>query len=183
MVWGCFGVSIVDRLFHSLNVRSMLSSTWNVERTPATGVYDIGDSIGDPLFQKDDAPIRKAKMATESFESVNVDAMEHPRFSLDYNTIEHLWVQLKQRLYQKCLEFCKARGNPVTVKARLADVLFGIWEEIPTPKSMPDRVEAAIHAKGWYTRYQFLLCLALSVFFTALQYFRSNLFLIFIGST
>jgi len=45
------------------------------------------------------------------------------------------------------------------VKARLAEVLPEIWEEIPEAyfetlgKGMPDRVAAVIDGKGWYTRY------------------------------
>ena len=45
------------------------------------------------------------------------------------------------------------------MKARLAGVLPEIWEEIPSRvfaglwKSMTDRVEAVIDAKGWCTRY------------------------------
>jgi transposase len=93
-------------------------------------VYDIRDSIGVPLFQQDNAPIHKAKTVTEWFEFVNIDTMEHPPYFPDLNPIEHLWVQLKPRFHQKYPEICNARGNPDTVKARLAEVLPEIWEEI-----------------------------------------------------
>jgi hypothetical protein len=41
------------------------------------GAVEKTDSIGDPLFQQDNAPIHKAKKVTGWFKSVNVDTMEH----------------------------------------------------------------------------------------------------------
>jgi hypothetical protein len=50
-------------------------------------------------------------------------------------------------------------GGLDKVKARLAEVLPEMWEEILVAhfekllNSMPNRVAAAIDPKGWYTRY------------------------------
>jgi len=90
---------------------------------------------------------------------LNVDPLDHPPYSPDLNPIEYAWVELKRRLHEKYPDLCKTPGNPDTVKAHLTKVLPKIWEELPQSvfeklwKSMPDRVQAVIDAKGWYTHY------------------------------
>ena len=50
-------------------------------------------------------------------------------------------------------------GGPQKVKKKLAEILPLYLEKIPPKqfealwKSMPDRVQVVIKAKGWYTRY------------------------------
>jgi len=90
---------------------------------------------------------------------LNVDPLDHPPYSPDLNPIEYAWVELKRRLHEKYPDLCKTPGNPDTVKAHLTKVLPKIWEELPQSvfeklwKSTPDRVQAVIDAKGWYTHY------------------------------
>jgi transposase len=82
-----------------------------------------------------------------------------PLYSPDLNPIQHVWVELKCRLHRKYPDIGNTKGGPDKVKARLAEVLPEIWEEILDAyfenlrKSIPDRVAAVIDANGWYTRY------------------------------
>jgi hypothetical protein len=53
----------------------------------------------------------------------------------------------------------ETRGGQQVVKRRLREILPQVWETIPPEffeklwRSMPQRVEAVIQAKGWYTKY------------------------------
>lgn len=90
---------------------------------------------------------------------MNFQVDEYPAFSPDLNPIEHVWVELKKRLQEQYPKIGETPGGKDKVKQRLAEILPLIWETIPEEffeklwRSMPDRVEAIIKAKGWYTKY------------------------------
>jgi hypothetical protein len=93
------------------------------------------------------------------FKRYAIPLESHPPYSPDLNPIEHAWVLLKRQLIADYPFIGDYSGAPEKVKAKLAEVLPLCWEKIPQKqfevlwKSMPDRVQAVIDAKGWYTRY------------------------------
>lgn len=110
-------------------------------------------------FQHDNAPVHTARIITEWFDHNNIELEAHPPYSPDLNPIEHVWVELKKRLQQQYPGIADTRGGPPAIKRELARILPLVWETIPpeffekTAASMPQRVEAVIQAKGWYTKY------------------------------
>ena len=117
-------------------------------------VYKIHNTIGDPVFQQDNALIHKAGRIMQFFEKYNIDLLTHPPYSPDLNPIEHVWVLLKRQLLIDYPNIGNTPGGPPAEKARLAQVLPRVWDNIPQKhfealwKSMPARVEAVIEAKG-----------------------------------
>jgi hypothetical protein len=93
------------------------------------------------------------------FRCNNFTLATHPLYSTDLNHIEHAWVLLKRQRLVEYPDIGDAPGGPDTVKLRLAEVLPIVWEKISEKQfeqlwhSMPDRVQAVIEAKGWYTQY------------------------------
>ena len=77
--FGSLGVFLGNQLGTAcsahLDVRSLRMNMLKKHLIPV--VCNIRDSIGDLLFQKDNAAIHKVKNVTEWLESVNVDTMEH----------------------------------------------------------------------------------------------------------
>jgi transposase len=160
MVWGCFWGKNRGT-FCPLIVKSVNAHVYVkvLEYLVLPVVQRIQNTIGDPVFQQDNAPVHTAGIVTEWLEQHNIQVDAHPPYSPDLNPIEHVWVVLKQRLHKKYPNIANTPGGPGKVKARLAEVLPEIWDTIPAElfeslyKSMPDRVAAVIDAKGWYTRY------------------------------
>ena len=64
-------------------------------------VQRINDTIGDAVFQQDNAPVHTASVITEWLEQHNVQVDEHPPYSPDLNPIEHVWVDLKQQFHKQ----------------------------------------------------------------------------------
>jgi transposase len=160
MVWGCFW-GRNRGTFCPLVVKSVNQHVYIrlLKYLLLPVIQRIHDTIGDPIFQQDNAPVHKAKAVMEFLEKYNIQVDDHPPYSPDLNPIEHVWVELKRRLHKKYPDICNTPGGPDKVKQRLAKVLPEIWYEIPPEffeklwRSMPDRVAAVIDAKGWYTRY------------------------------
>jgi transposase len=119
----------------------------------------IDVTLGDPVFQQDNARIHTSNIMQRFFTRYNIDVADHPPYSPDLNPIEHAWVLLKRQVTEDYPDLADTPGGVDTVKARLAEVLPLCWEKIPETqfetlwKSMPDRVQAVIEAKGWQTRY------------------------------
>ena len=92
------------------------------------------------------------------FENYNINLLTHPPYSPDLNPIEYEWVLLKRQLIDYP-DIGDTPGGPPAVKARLAQVLQRVWDNIPRKhfkalwKSMPAPAEAVIDAKVCYTQY------------------------------
>ena len=57
-------------------------------------VQRVNGTIGDAVFQQDNAPVHTA-LVTEWFEQQNIQVDEHPPYSPDLNPIEHVWAALR----------------------------------------------------------------------------------------
>ena len=84
ILWDCFGGknrgAFCPFVVKSLNARVYLK--W-LE-------YLVHDTIGDAVFQQDNAPVHTASVVTEWFEQHNIQVDEHPPYSPDLNPIQHV---------------------------------------------------------------------------------------------
>jgi len=122
-------------------------------------VKHVHDTLGDPIFQQDNAAVHKAAVVMDFFEKCIILVEDWPLYSPDLNSVEHVWVELKHSHYRKYPDIGNTKGGLNQVKARLGEVLPEIYEEMTEAylqklwKSLPDWVAAVIDAKGLYTRY------------------------------
>ena len=91
----------------------------------------VQETLGDPCFQQDNAPVHRAEIVMDWFDPMNITVEHHPPHSPDLNPIDHIWVELKHRLHQQYPENANTRGGPKEVKKRLQEVLPLVWETIP----------------------------------------------------
>ncbi|OAP53798.1 hypothetical protein AYL99_12017 [Fonsecaea erecta] len=108
---------------------------------------------------QDNAPIHKAKKVTEWLRDHGIVLMGWPPFSPDLNPIENLWFELKCLVNAIDLELQNTKGDSQEVLDRFAKAITKAWASIDRKKiknavkSMDERVNAVIEAKGWYTRF------------------------------
>ena len=160
MVWGCFWGKNRGT-FCPFVVKSVKATVYLkvLEYLVLPVMQRINDTIGNAVFQQDNAPVHTASIVTEWFAQHNIQVDKHPPYSPDLNPIEHVWVVLKQKLHKQYPDIANTPGGPDAVRARLVEVLPKVWDTLPEQlfdnlyRSMPDRVAAVIDAKGWYTRY------------------------------
>jgi len=160
MVWGCFwggnGGTFCTLIVKLVN-RGVYVKLLEYLLLPV--LKCILDTLGDFIFWQDNAPVQKVAVVMDFFEKYNIQVDDWPPCSPDLNPIEHVWVELKHSLHRKYPDIGNTQGGLDKVKARLAEVLPEIWEEILEAyleklwKCIPDRVAAVIDMKGWYTRY------------------------------
>ena len=110
-------------------------------------------------FMQDNAPIHSANSVKKWFEEHAIPVMDWPPYSPDLNPIEHLWFPLKEGVSGQDPELDHASGHSIEVEEKLWEALQASWAMIKQGilkhlvKSMDNRVNAVIEAKGWNTRY------------------------------
>ena len=163
MVWGCFWGKqrgpLVPLMHGSVNV---LLTSVSTESYCAAGLFLSLRTYALPsVVLSFNRTMQKSTLRRLClrFLSAIIPRESHPAYSPDLNPIEHAWTLLKRQLLADYPDICDYPGDPEKVKKKLAEVLPRCWEKIPPKqfealwRSMPDRVQAIIEAKGWYTRY------------------------------
>jgi len=109
-------------------------------------------------FMQDNASIHIAKKIKDWFANQAIPVMDWPPYSPDLNPIEHLWAQLKQWINDNHPELNEMGKSEEAYQQLFAAIREG-WDAIAPAaieklvKSMDDRVNAVLHAEGWYNRF------------------------------
>jgi transposase len=110
------------------------------------------------IFMQDNVCIHAAKMVKKWSEDEGIPKLKWPLYSPDLNPIKHLWAQLKQWIHEHYPKLNEMGANKEAYQSLFQAIRKG-WEAIAQNaindliKSMDTRVNAVLHAKGWYTRF------------------------------
>ncbi|WP_461043421.1 transposase, partial [Streptomyces sundarbansensis] len=104
------------------------------------------------LFQHDNDPKHTVKAVREYLNEQNYEVLEWPAHSPDLNPIEHMWALFKRKLNEY--------ESPPKGVQELYERVVDIWynqitreDRLKVIDSMPDRIQAVIKAKGYWTKY------------------------------
>jgi hypothetical protein len=164
MVWGCFwdtgrtGLYLMDRDFeakkHGYSANSYLE-VLDAEVAPAYASLDPGY-----IFMQDNASIHTAHKVRNWFSDHGIARItDWPPYSPDLNPIEHIWWELKTRLFKMFPEIANDTSESEEARERLESALQAAWDTIDQEafdklgSTMGHRIEACIAAKGWHTKY------------------------------
>ncbi|KAG1191305.1 hypothetical protein G6F70_009323 [Rhizopus microsporus] len=146
-LWSCFnakGPGYITEILGGLD--SKLYCQILSEDLMAT-LDDYHLNTADIVFQQDNDPKHRSKLAIKLFQENNVKLLEWPAYSPDLNPIENLWDFLKVRL-------CAYETEPKSMH-ELFERVRQIWYNEVTPElcdklicSMPDRLRKVIKANG-----------------------------------
>ena len=143
MFWGCFSVDGPGPL---LAVDEVLDAKGYVELLREHVLPYIRILGGPVIFQQDNAPIHKARIAMEFFRENGIELLEWPPNSPDLSPIENLWSLLKHRL---------SETSPIPAnKADLKTTVLAIWNSLqPNECSnlalhLPQRIKKCLANKG-----------------------------------
>jgi DDE superfamily endonuclease len=109
-------------------------------------------------FMQDNAPVYTAKKVSKWFEEPAIPVLDWTLYSPDLNPIEHCWAKMKQWIPEHYPQL-KEMGESQAAYDELAWVIVEAWKAIPQDyindliKSMDNRVNAVLDAKGWHTKY------------------------------
>jgi len=164
MVWGCFidaklgPLVFIDRTVDKDTYIQVLAQNLLpfIDLLRENGIIHI-------IFQQDNASPHHAKA---TMDWLQVAAKQHaftllefPTNSPDLNPIENLWSILKAKLYKQYPDTMYLQGSAKAVREKLQKRINKIWWSIGEDvlkrliDSMPNRIQAVIKAKGWYTEY------------------------------
>ena len=114
------------------------------------------------FFIQDNALVHKAYLVQEWLTNWvyknKVKVIDWPPYSPDLNPIKNLWKLFKNIIYNKFPELLDMLKNQNSL-SRLENAAKECWMELRKKvleaeiRSMPDRLQAVITAKGWYTKY------------------------------
>ena len=107
---------------------------------------------GNYVFMHDKAPCHMAKCVSQVLSETGIEVLPWPGNSPDLNPIENVWNYVKQRV---------RAGQEITSQPQLKDRLLQVWAQDPGTaqmvqkciRSTPDRVAAAIAARGGISKY------------------------------
>ncbi|KAL1925108.1 uncharacterized protein VTP21DRAFT_4762 [Calcarisporiella thermophila] len=101
------------------------------------------------IFQHDNDSKHKAKLVERWFQSMQIQVLDWPSQSPDFNPIEHLWDEVKRRL--------RDRLPQISGKDGLWEKVKTVWESltkddcVTSINTMPRRIQEVINARGGYT--------------------------------
>ncbi|CAK1599699.1 unnamed protein product [Parnassius mnemosyne] len=130
----------------SLNAGRYITEILEEHVVPYAGY--VGDGF---MLMHDNARCHTAAIVRDYLQEVDIPVMHWPARSPDLNSIEYLWDDLKRRV--------RARDPAPTTLQELQDAVLEEWEQIPQEavatlvRSMKDRMEAVIKARGGNTRF------------------------------
>lgn len=151
MIWGCMtsqGVGYACKIDDTMDA-TLYVNILSDELMDTLQYY--GMEKEEVIFQQDNDPKHKSRLATEWFQENEITALDWPAQSPDLNPIEHLWKSLNHQLagYEE---------EPKSM-AELWERVQEQWDKIPVSvctnliESMPKRIAAVLKAKGGYTKY------------------------------
>lgn len=164
MIWGCF---IGDKLGPIVYIDGTIKKEVYVGILDQyflpflDAIYTEGPKPCE--FQQDNALPHVADITRNWFKSITekygLKPMEWPPNSPDMNPIEHLWEVLKLELHRRYPDTCSLKGSPEFIKTTLQQRLHEVWWDIGVDilnslvENMPERVNALLKARGWYTEF------------------------------
>lgn len=130
----------------SLNASRYVTEILEEHVVPYAGF--VGDGF---MLMQDNARCHTAYIVRDYLQEVEIPVMQWPARSPDLNPIEHLWDDVKRRV--------RARDPAPTTLQELEDAVVEEWENLPQERvvtlvrSMKDRMDAVIKARGGNTRF------------------------------
>ena len=113
-------------------------------------MLDFSEERGNTHFLQVGAPCHKSKRSMAWFQEKGIQLIDWPGNSPDLNPIENMWQIMKRKLEEKEVSSVTAMKEEIT----------NIWEnEIAVQycrtltRSMPNRLQAVLEAKGGPTKY------------------------------
>lgn len=148
MIWGCMSGKGTGEM---AVVKSSINAQVYIDILDSFLIPSIENMFGDGeiIFQDDNASCHRAKTVKAFLAERRIQTMPWPANSPDLNPIENLWWKLKKIVH----------GKAPTCKADLATAIKESWNQIDEEyclsliKSMPQRLNAVIKARGGATKY------------------------------
>lgn len=111
-------------------------------------------------FSLDNASIHTAYKVRDWFAAHGIERItDWPAYSPDLNPIEHIWWELKKRVFEMFPEIAANKSDSEHARQQLESALQAAWDTIDKQvfdnlgASMVHRIEACIAADGWHTKY------------------------------
>ena len=110
------------------------------------------------VFMHDNAPIHTSQESMSFLADHGITPINWPKYSPDLNPIEHLWWHLKKRMYTFYPQYNSYMKSQEEWDG-FCEALKECWRGIPGSLikrlilSMPRRLAACRHARGWQTKY------------------------------
>ena len=151
MLWSCMtwqGLGFSCRIDNTMD-GELYSKILKGELMDTVNYYGMDEES--LIFQHDNDPKHKSKIAQSTLKKLGLKVLEWPSQSPDMNPIEHLWHYLDRKLRESNRRFSS--------KDELWEALQPILEEKHTEfcqkliSSMPRRVQDLKRAKGFSTRW------------------------------
>jgi transposase len=150
-IWGCF---CWDGPGYATKIEDTVTKEVYVEILEDELMQTLeyyGKEVEDIIFQQDNAPAHKSKLATNWLADNGFEVMEWPSNSPDLNPIENLWGIIKRRLGE--------HEHPPRGVLELWERFQVEWEKVEPElcqnliSSMPNRMREVIKAKGGSINY------------------------------
>ena len=151
MVWGCITSEGVGRLIRIDGIMNGQVYTEILSQGLLGTLSDFSLGPGDIIFQQDNDPKHKSKLAKAWFDNQNLTVLPWPANSPDMNIIGHVWDFLDVKI--------RARNPLPKSKDSLWQALQEEWAAIPQDfiktlyESFPRRIDALVDSKGYATKY------------------------------